>query len=210
MLKLFMRLPEVLKRPVFKIMKLTVKEWRSASLRRLWQATYGVEIGMGSYGCFRRGAFCAGDRIGNYCSIGADVWHLQADHPMDHGCMSPMFYLKGFSNNPAAVDLPRTKLAIGHDVWIGQDVKILAGVTSIGNGAVIGAGSVVTRNVAPYTVVAGVPAKVLRRRFDDETAALLEDSGWWTIEPERLMSLQNVINDPKAFAEAAKRLVENC
>ena len=89
-------------------------------------------------------------------------------------------------------------------------MKILSKVTHIGNGAVIGAGSVVTKNVEPYTVVAGNPAKVIRRRFDDETASLLEDSMWWTLEPEQLMKLQDAVNDPKAFAEAAKRLVGNC
>ena len=210
MLKIFACLPEVCRRVLFKIIKMTVHEWRSVLLRRLWQASYGVEIGIGSYGCFHRGAFCSGDRIGNYCSIGANVWHLQANHPMDHGCMSPIFYLKEFAGNLAAVDIPRTKLEIGHDVWIGRDVKILSKVTHIGNGAVIGAGSVVTKNVEPYTVVAGNPAKVIRRRFADETASLLEDSMWWTLEPEQLMKLQDAVNDPKAFAEAAKRLVGNC
>ena len=210
MLKLFMCLPEILRRVLLKIMKLTVREWRSVSLRRFWMAAYGVEIGMGSYGCFRRGAFCAGDRIGRYCSVGANVWHLHANHPMEHACMSPIFYLKDFANNPSAVDIPRSKLEIGHDVWIGRDVKILSKVTHIGNGAVIGAGSVVTKNIEPYSVVAGIPAKVIRRRFDDETIGLLEDSRWWTLDPDRLMELQNTVVDPKAFAKAAKELVKDC
>lgn len=210
MIKLFLCLPEILRRCILKIVKLLVKEWRSAALRRLWKASYGIDIGMGSYGCFRRGAFCVGDRIGNYCSISDNVWHLQANHPMDHGSMSPIFYLKGFANNPAAVDIPRTKLEVGHDVWIGRDVKILSKVTCIGNGAVIGAGSVVTKNVEPYTVVAGVPARVIRRRFDDETIALLEESAWWTLKPEQLISLQNQVSDPQAFAKSAKELVKNC
>lgn len=210
MVKLFMCLPEVVRRIWFKIMKLTVKEWRSVALRRLWLAAYGVEIGIGSYGCFCRGAFCAGDRIGNYCSVGGNVWHLHAKHPMDHGCMSPIFYLKEFANNPAARDIPRTKLEIGHDVWIGRDAKILSNVTHIGNGAVIGTGSVVTKNVEAYTVVAGNPAKVIRSRFDAETIALLEESRWWELEPKRLISLQNTVSDPKAFAKAAKELMKDC
>ena len=209
-LKLFAYLPAVFQRCLLKLLKLVVKEWRSEYLRRLWRTAYGIEVGIGSYGCFHRGTFCAGDRIGNYCSIGANVWHLQANHPMDHGCMSPMFYLKDFAGNPGAVDIQRTQLTVGHDVWIGRDVKILSKVTHIGNGAVIGAGSVVTKNVEPYTVVAGVPAKVIRPRFDEETITLLENSQWWTLEPEELIKLQNVVNDPKAFAEAAKKLVENC
>ena len=74
MLKIFARLPEVCRRVLFKIIKMTVHEWRSILLRRLWQASYGVEIGIGSYGCFHRGAFCPGDRI--YDGVGPEqvVW----------------------------------------------------------------------------------------------------------------------------------------
>ena len=203
-------MPDNLQRVLLKLIKVSVKEYRSRTLRRLWEAAYDIQVGMGTYGCFQRGAFCAGDKIGNYCSIGANVWHLHAEHPMDHACLSPIFYLKSFADNPNAVDIPRTKLTVGHDVWIGRDVKILSKVTTIGNGAVIGAGSVVTGNVEPYAVVVGVPARTIRRRFDGETIALLEDSRWWTLNPERLVELQSVVNDPKAFAEAAKKLVENC
>ena len=203
-------MPGILQRVLLKLIKLSVKEYRSRILRRIWETAYDIQVGLGTYGCFQRGAFCAGDKIGNYCSIGANVWHLHGDHPLDHACMSPIFYLRSFVDNPNAVGIPRTKLTIGHDVWIGRDVKILSKVTTIGNGAVIGAGSVVTRDVEPYAVVAGVPARTIRRRFDDETIALLEDSRWWTLNPERLVELQSVVNDPKAFAEAAKKLVENC
>lgn len=206
----FLRLPEVLRRCILKILKLTGREYSSKSLRWIWKDAYDIEVGIGTYGCFRAGAFCAGDRIGNYCSIADNVWHLQANHPMDHGTMSPIFYRKDFANNPAAVDVPRTNLEIGHDVWIGRDVKILSRVTRIGNGAVIGAGSVVIKNVDPYTVVAGVPARLIRRRFDDETIAILEDSRWWTLEPEKLVRLQNEVSDPVAFALAAKELVKSC
>ena len=70
------------------------------------------------------------------------------------------------------------RVSIGHDVWIGHGAVIMPGV-SIGNGAVIGANAVVTRDVDPYTVVAGVPARVLRRRFDEGLAAEIEALGWW-------------------------------
>ena len=74
---------------------------------------------------------------------------------------------------------------IGNDVWIGYEAVILSGVT-IGDGAVIGARAVVTRDVPPYTIVGGVPAKPIRRRFDDETAARLRALRWWDWDEERI------------------------
>lgn len=208
--RIFRALPAVLKKAVLKFVKKREKEWESQTLRALWKTMYGVEVGQGSYGCFVAGIFSAGDRIGNYCSIAGNVWHLNANHPMEYATMSPLFYRKEFGGNPDAKDVERTALTVGHDVWIGRDVKILAGVKSIGNGAVIGAGSIVTKDVPAYTVVAGSPAKPIRKRFDEETIAALEDSRWWTLPPRELMKLQSVVHDPCAFAQAAKKLVENC
>jgi carbonic anhydrase/acetyltransferase-like protein (isoleucine patch superfamily) len=70
-------------------------------------------------------------------------------------------------------------LSIGNDVWIGEDVIITAGCRQIGDGAIIGARSVVTRDVLPFTLVAGVPAKVLRKRFPPEIEAVISSSRWW-------------------------------
>ena len=80
---------------------------------------------------------------------------------------------------PDKTDLPiKGDTVIGNDVWIGQNAVILPGV-HIGDGAIIGANSVVGSDVAPYTIVAGNPAKVLRRRFDDEMTGLLLSFKWW-------------------------------
>lgn len=208
-LQLIKALPVSVQKMALKLVKKAEKEWDSEVLRVLWESVYGVSVGIGSYGCFQPGIFSSGDEIGNYCSVAGNVWHLNANHPIEHATMSPLFYNRAFSGNPDAKDVPRTPLSIGHDVWIGRDVKILANVTNIGNGAVIGAGSVVTKNVEPYTVVAGVPAKVLRRRFDEQTIAALEEFKWWTLPPKTLMTLQAFVENPRAFAEAAKKLVKN-
>jgi len=77
---------------------------------------------------------------------------------------------------------------IGNDVWIGGNVVILTGV-SVGDGAIVGANSVVTKDIPPYAIVAGAPARVLRKRFDDETIDQLAKSSWWTLPIEEILSL---------------------
>ena len=75
---------------------------------------------------------------------------------------------------------------IGNDVWVGHNVVILPGCKKVGNGAVIGAGSIVTHDVPPYSIVAGNPAKVINMRFNDETIERLESSKWWEMSANEL------------------------
>ena len=79
----------------------------------------------------------------------------------------------------------KDKLKIGNDVWIGYEAVILSGVT-IGDGAIIGTRAVVTKDVPSYTIVGGVPAKPIRKRFDEETIQKLEEIRWWDWEEERI------------------------
>jgi virginiamycin A acetyltransferase len=83
---------------------------------------------------------------------------------------------------------------IGNDVWIGQNATILPG-TRIGDGAIIGAESVVGSDVEPYTIVAGNPAKVIRKRFDDELIAMLLKLKWWDLPVEEIMKLVPLLHD---------------
>ena len=82
---------------------------------------------------------------------------------------------------------PRSKgnIVIGNDVWIGMDSKILSGV-HIGDGSIISAGAVVTKDVEPYSIVGGVPAKTIRKRFDDKTIRRLEEIQWWNWSNEQI------------------------
>lgn len=139
-------------------------------------------------------------KIGNYCSISSDVKIGLGKHPIDFFSSSPVFYS---NNNPFGVketyfsydDKPK-KTVIGHDVWIGANVVILDGV-EIETGAIIAAGAVVTKNVAPYEIVGGVPAKVIKKRFDNETIQQLMASKWWLMEPKELKEKNFSLNKLK-------------
>jgi tetrahydrodipicolinate N-succinyltransferase len=81
-------------------------------------------------------------------------------------------------------------LTIGNDVWIGDRVTILSGCKQIGNGAAVAAGAVVTRDVDPYCIVAGVPARLLKKRFEDELIDRLEASRWWELRLDELLQFR--------------------
>ena len=127
-----------------------------------------------------------GDRlvIGRFCSIacGAKFLFTSGNHSLRSLATYtfPMFFDEWGLDAKNKGDT-----VIGNDVWIGYEAVILSGVT-IGDGAVIGARAVVTRDVPPYTIVGGVPAKPIRRRFDDETAARLRALRWWDWDEERI------------------------
>ena len=130
--------------------------------------------------------------IGKFCQIAAGVEFVMngANHQMNAVTTFPFYTLEGWDMQPpAASDLPlRGDTVIGNDVWIGQNAVILPGV-HIGDGAIIGANSVVGSDVAPYTVVAGNPARVLRKRFDDALIDLLLRFKWWDRSIEEIQSL---------------------
>ena len=125
-----------------------------------------------------------GDRliIGKFCQIAAGVEFVMngANHMMNAVTTFPFNMLEGWDMEPPKTsDLPlKGDTVIGNDIWIGQNAVILPGV-HIGDGAIIGANSVVGRDVNPYTIVVGNPAKILRKRFDDEMIELLLRFKWW-------------------------------
>jgi virginiamycin A acetyltransferase len=106
----------------------------------------------------------------------------------------PFYTLEGWDMEPPALsEMPfKGDTVIGNDVWIGQNAVILPGV-HIGDGAIIGANSVVGSDVAPYAIVIGNPAKELRKRFDDELIALLLRFRWWDKSVEEINSLIPVL-----------------
>ena len=120
--------------------------------------------------------------IGKFCQIAAGVEFVMndANHQMNAVTTFPFYTLEGWEMNaPDPSEMPfKGDTVIGNDVWIGQNAVILPGV-HIGDGAIVGANSIVGSNVAPYTIVIGNPAKVLRKRFDDELTDLLLRFKWW-------------------------------
>jgi acetyltransferase-like isoleucine patch superfamily enzyme len=129
-------------------------------------------------------------KIGKFCSIGSNVRFVIGTHPINYVSTSPLTYSTkvecpcsfgakdSFGESKYADKEKKFHILIGNDVWIGSNALILEGLT-IGDGAIIGAGSVVTKNVPPYAVVAGVPANIIKYRFNDKQIAFLLGFKWW-------------------------------
>ncbi len=130
--------------------------------------------------------------IGKFCQIASGVEFVMngANHQMNSVSTFPFYTLEGWEQiPPTRKDLPiKGDTIIGNDVWIGQNATILPGV-HIGDGAIIGANSVVGSNVDSYTIVVGNPAKVIRKRFDDELIEIMEKLKWWDKSIEDINNL---------------------
>ncbi|MEM7808113.1 MAG: CatB-related O-acetyltransferase [Planctomycetota bacterium] len=145
---------------------------------------------MGDYSYVEAGCRITGTRIGKYCSIAPNVTIGLASHPLGKAASThPRFFRDapelGYDLTNRELHTEYNETTIGHDVWVGANAVIKDGVT-VGNGAVIGAGAVVVRDVGPYAIVGGVPAKVIRQRFDDSTVERLQHLAWWDQDDEWL------------------------
>lgn len=172
-------------------------QFYSKTLRRIFKELYDIEAGIGTYGCFTTN-FRPHVRLGNYCSIAPGVQRLVGNHPLDEISTHPIFHSKEFGLCEETRYTYNT-LMIGNDVWIGVNAIILSGCHNIGNGAVIGAGAVVTKDIPPYAIVAGVPAKVIRYRFDQETINEIERTKWFERKPDELRQFCRFADDVPRF-----------
>lgn len=129
--------------------------------------------------------------VGKFCSFASGVRINPPNHPMHRASQHHFTYRAGDYFADAEHDETifawrrEQWVTVGHDVWIGHGATVMPRVT-VGDGAAIGAGSVVTKDVAPYTIVAGVPARPIRRRFDEDVAERLVALAWWDWPHERL------------------------
>lgn len=129
--------------------------------------------------------------VGKFCSIGPNSAIGLGHHTLTYLSTSSLFTEKkngtGFSWVEKTNIYPYKRVLVGNDVWIGARVMVVGGVT-IGDGAVIAAGAVVTKDVPPYAVVGGVPAKVIKYRFSEDIIRFLESFQWWNLPEEKLKS----------------------
>jgi phosphonate metabolism protein (transferase hexapeptide repeat family) len=141
--------------------------------------------------------------LGKFCSVAAAARLGPANHPIErptahHFTYRAAIYELGTDDESIFARRADQPVEVGHDVWIGHGAVVLPGVT-VGNGAVVGAGAVVAEDVAPYTVVAGVPAEPVRRRFPEDVAARIEATGWWHWDHATLAERLDAFRDLDTF-----------
>lgn len=185
--KLYSIKRQMLRRYVLRsVKKLDGGELYSSVLRKIFLDYYQIEIGKYSYGgCFDNSKIGRFTKIGRYCSFAKDVYIFNGNHPLEFKSLHPFFYNPAFGYVDKEM-ISRNRLTIGNDVWVGQNVIITPNVKNIGDGVVIGAGSVVTKDVPDFAVVAGNPAKVIKYRFSKETIDDIKESQWWDKDIEQV------------------------
>lgn len=157
-------------------------------MNRLSDGSVFLNSSMGYASYASEHSFIKNTVIGRYTCIANEVMTVAGNHPLSFVSVHPAFY--STTQKPSYVkqnkfedfhyldSLKRISVVIGSDVWIGARVAILEGVI-IGDGAVVAAGAVVTKDVPPYAIVGGVPAKIIKYRFDEDTIKKLLELKWW-------------------------------
>lgn len=160
-------------------------------------------LGYGSY--ISDNSFVKNAKIGNFCSIANDVMFVCGRHPTNRLSTHPAFYStekqcgisfvdkNSFAEYKFIDDKSELSFIVGNDVWIGARATILEGV-KIGDGAIVAAGSIVTKNIPDFAIVGGNPAKIIRYRFDNEDARKIIDLSWWLKDDDWLLRNIHLFN----------------
>lgn len=142
---------------------------------------------VGQYTYIGKNSHITKGNIGNYCSIANNVSIGHGEHDLKRISTSTRFYENTYE------ELTKENCSIGHDVWVGVGAVILRGVR-VGNGAVIGANAVVTKDVPDFAIVVGVPARVIRYRFDEVVQTAITNSCWWEKSLDDARMIQTNLN----------------
>jgi acetyltransferase-like isoleucine patch superfamily enzyme len=170
-----------------------------------------LQIGKHTYGSPTIHSYRGSERkviIGSYCSVGPDVTIITGGiHPPDWVSTYP-FRAKWKLSGAFEDGMPSSngEVIIGNDVWIGSQVTILSGI-KVGDGAIIATGAVVTRDVPPYSIVGGVPARVIKYRFNEEQVKRLLAISWWQWDEEKIKSVIPLLSSNRIdeFLETFKK-----
>ncbi len=169
-------------------------------------STSFIDSCLGAYSYCASNSFIRSTKIGRFCSVGKNVRIIDVTHPAEFVSTHPVFYNPhnvtgmsfanrlGFDEHLHSREDPNYAVLIGNDVWICDGAQILGGNT-IGNGAIVAAGAVVTRDVPAFSIVAGVPAKVIRYRFSEKDIEYLTALQWWNKDYEWLRDNAEYFSD---------------
>lgn len=178
------------------VKKLEGGEFYSITLRSILETYHNVKIGLYSHGgCFVPGQVDPQTEIGRYCSIARNCRIFNRNHPVDFKSMHAFFFNSklGYCKEDIIAYAP---LLIGHDVWICHNANILPKVSTIGIGAVVGAGSIVTHDIPPYAIVVGNPAKIIRYRFSEQVIEQILLSKWWEMSMDEIEPIIKQFQQP--------------
>jgi len=145
--------------------------------------------------------------VGNFTAIGRNTSCGLGKHPLNYVSTQNIFYKKNNMNNRWVKPInmgPIPPITIGNDVWIGVEAMVLDGIT-IGDGAVVGARTVVTKDVPPYAIVVGVPAKIVKYRFDQEVIDRLLEIKWWDFTDKQLDTHVEFFREPEITIEVLNK-----
>lgn len=181
------------------------------------EATNLCDVKIGKYTYIARETAINKVAIGRFCSIGPRCLMGTGEHPVNRVSTSPVFYsnldqaggsfANHFDSNSSFAE--RRLITLGHDVWIGAHVFLRDGI-KIGNGAIVGAGAVVIRDVPAYEVVGGVPARKIRVRFPSEVVEQIESIAWWDWPDDTLRKAQSLISSANVEALLAFAREHTC
>jgi acetyltransferase-like isoleucine patch superfamily enzyme len=168
---------------------------------------------IGDYTYISKNTYLKNCVIGKYCCIAPNVAIGYGEHPTNtFVSVHPVFYANtnflGYTFGKENYFEEHHKTTIGNDVWVGANVIIKGGV-KIGNGAIVAAGAVVTKDVADYTIVGGVPAKLIKARFEQDEISFLQDYKWWDKDFDFLRKNYLLFHDIKNFIKINSSIYKN-